>query len=299
MAHFPETADIETSSDDYARRFDGKVGEWFLKVQEQATLEMLAPYPNATVLDVGGGHGQLTDGLVRSGCRLTVLGSSEECRARIQPYVEAGRADFKVGNILDMPYPDQAFDVVVSYRLLPHVTRWQEFLAELARVAKKAVVVDYPEVRSINYAAPYLFRFKKQLEGNAREFTCFRERELLRILNELGFRAAARFPQFFVPMVLHRKLKQPGLSAAAERFFRLTGLTGLFGSPVILKVVRGGWGRVGVWGCGSMGEWENGRMGERENGRTGEGMNGGRGTSNVSRRGRDPARGGTTLNVQC
>ena len=290
MAHFPETADIETSSDDYARRFDGKVGEWFLKVQEQATLEMLAPYPNATVLDVGGGHGQLTDGLVRSGCRLTVLGSSEECRARIQPYVEAGRADFKVGNILDMPYPDQAFDVVVSYRLLPHVTRWQEFLAELARVARKAIVLDYAEVRSINYAAPYLFRFKKQLEGNTREYTCFRQGDLLRVFNAVGFRPAARFPQFFVPMVLHRKLKQSGLSKAAEKVFRLTGLTALFGSPVILKVVRGGWGSVGVWECGSMGEWENGG--------TGEGMSGGRGTSNVSRRRRDPARGGTTLNAQ-
>lgn len=235
---FPETADIETSSDDYARRFAGGVGEWFLRVQEQATLRMLATYPNATVLDVGGGHGQLTDGLLRNGFQVTVLGSSEECRARIRAYLEAGQVAFKVGNILDMPYPDRAFDVVVSYRLLPHVTRWEEFLAEMARVARKAVVLDYPEARSINYLAPRLFRLKKRLEANTRRFTCFREAELLGIFEALGFRSAHRFPEFFLPMVLHRALKQPALSAAAERFFRLTGLTGLFGSPVILKVVR-------------------------------------------------------------
>lgn len=238
MAHFPETADIETSSDEYARRFDGRVGEWFLKIQEQATLEMLAPYPNATVLDVGGGHGQLTGGLVRNGYRVTVLSSSEECKSRIRPYLDAGHVDFQVGNILDMPYPDKAFNVVISYRLLPHVTHWQEFLTELARVAKKAIILDYPEVRSVNSAAPCLFFLKKQLEKNTREFTCYREEELLRFFNDLGFRKAGRYPEFFLPMMLHRKLKQRGISAAVEKFFRLTGLTGLFGSPVILKVVR-------------------------------------------------------------
>lgn len=240
MNRFPETADIETSCDAYARRFEGRVGEWFLSVQEQATLRMLAPYPNATVLDVGGGHGQLTDGLVRSGCRVTVFGSSEECRARIRPYLDAGHAEFKVGNVLDMPYPDESFDVVVSCRLLSHVTRWREFLTEMARVARKAVVLDYPAARSVNSAAPYLFFLKKRLEENVREFTCYRERELLRVFDALGFRLADRFAQFFLPMMLHRKLKQARLSAAAEGFFRLTGLTGLFGSPVILKVERRG-----------------------------------------------------------
>ena len=235
---FPETADIETSSDDYASRFAGKVGEWFLSVQEQATLKMLVPYPNASVLDVGGGHGQVTAGLVRSGYQLTVLGSSEACKARIQPYLDAGQAEFDVGDILDMPYPDQAFDVVISYRFVAHVTRWQEFLTEMARVAKKAVIIDYPEVRSINCIAPQLFRLKKKLEANTREYFQFREPELLSVFGNAGFHKADSFPQFFLPMVLHRKLKQPGVSAAAEGFFRTIGLTSLLGSPVILKVVR-------------------------------------------------------------
>jgi hypothetical protein len=51
MVDHPETADIETSSEDYSRRFSGPVGSWFLRVQESATLKMLATRPGASVLD--------------------------------------------------------------------------------------------------------------------------------------------------------------------------------------------------------------------------------------------------------
>lgn len=235
---FPETADIETASADYASRFSGPVGEWFLEVQEAATLRMLAPYPGACVLDVGGGHGQTTAALIANGYDLTVLGSAESCQERIRHFVEARSCAFKVGDILALPYPDGAFDVVLSYRLLPHVTQWQPFLAELARVARHAVILDYPEVRSVNYIAPQLFRFKKRLEGNTRPYGLFRRSELLAEFAAHGFTAGDRFAEFFFPMVLHRKLNRPGLSAGLEGLSRILGLTNLLGSPVILKVVK-------------------------------------------------------------
>lgn len=238
MITFPETADIETSSDDYATRFAGEIGAWFLQVQEQATLRMLAAYPGARVLDVGGGHGQIAGALARQGYDVTVTGSDPVCSARIQPLVDAGQVRFEVANVLDLPYPDRAFDVVISYRLLPHVEQWQVFLAELTRVAGQAVVVDYPEVRSANAIAPLLFPLKKQLEGNTRTYTTFRRRELLDAFAEHGFREEARYPEFFFPMVVHRKLEKPGLSAALENASRAVGLTGWLGSPVILKLVR-------------------------------------------------------------
>ncbi|MBE9126149.1 MULTISPECIES: class I SAM-dependent methyltransferase [unclassified Coleofasciculus] len=233
---FPETADIETSSDDYATRFTGEIGAWLLKVQEEATLKMLAPYPNANILEVGGGHGQLTGALIQNGYHVTVLGSAEICKARIQPFIDANQCSFNVGNILDLPYGDRAFDVVISYRLLAHVTQWQKFLAELARVADKAVIVDYPTVRSVNYIAPYLFKFKKGLEGNTRPFTCYKESEIIDYFKSLELTATERYPQFFLPMVLHRALKSPRISSASEKLTRFSGFTKVFGSPVILKL---------------------------------------------------------------
>lgn len=238
MSNFLEIADIETSSNDYALRFSGEIGVWLLKVQEEATLRMLALYPNAKILDIGGGHGQLTNALVQNGYQVTVLGSADICKARIQSLVDRKLCSFQVGNILDLPYQNQIFDIVVSYRLLPHVTQWRQFLSESARVARQVVLVDYPVVQSANCIAPFLFQMKKSLEGNTRPFTCFKESELLDVFKSFGFTRAEHYPQFFLPMVLHRTIKSPALSSAVEKLCRLSGLTNLFGSPVILKLVR-------------------------------------------------------------
>jgi 2-polyprenyl-3-methyl-5-hydroxy-6-metoxy-1,4-benzoquinol methylase len=235
---FVETADIETSSAGYAARFSGAVGAWFLKIQEEATLQMLVPYGGATVLDVGGGHGQLTSALVLNGYRVTVLGSAAVCQARIAKFIQQGRCSFTVGNILALPYPDRAFDVVISYRLLPHVSRWPQLLGELTRVARSAVLIDYPAVRSFNCLGRVLFKLKKNLEGNTRPFTCFKETELLEVFGQFGFTCRERYPEFFLPMILHKTLKWPLLSSGAEALFRLLGITSWLGSPVILKLVR-------------------------------------------------------------
>jgi len=235
-ADFSESYDIFTSSDDYATRYAGRVGEWMLRVQEQAVLRMLAPCPKASVLDVGGGHGQLTRALLENGYQVTVLGSAEACKGRIAPWLD--RINFDVGSLMSMPYPDRAFDVVISLRLMAHMPDWEGFVRELARVARTAVIVDYPEVRSINIVSTQLFGLKKRLEPNTRRFQCLRGKDLSRVFEEAGFKGSDRFPQYFLPMMLHRALKKQRLSTALESLLRAIGLTNLFGSPVILKVER-------------------------------------------------------------
>lgn len=236
--HFPETADIETSTPEYASRFSGPTGEWLLKVQSDATLAMLEPYPNASILEVGGGHGQLTSHLLEAGHSVTVLGSDESCQTQIRPLVESGKCTFQVGNVLALPYPDNAFDVVISYRFLAHVEQWQAFMSELTRVAERAVIVDYPTLRSVNYITPLLFSLKKGVEKNTRPYTCYNEAELIDYAKSLGLSMGDRTAQFFWPMVVHRMLKKPQVSAPMESSARKLGLSHLFGSPVITKFTK-------------------------------------------------------------
>lgn len=232
-----ETADIETASDDYATRFSGAVGEYFLQVQLDITKRCLDNDTEATILDVGGGHGQLAIPLVQQGYRVSVTGSNESCRSRLDRYLQAGSFSFEVADILALPYNNDTFDYVLAFRLLPHVERWPQLLAEMCRVARKAVIFDYPDIRSSNILYNSLFSMKKKYEKNTRTFTLFNRAEIAAELDGCNFSPPEFIPQFLLPMVLHRKLNHVGLSRSAEMFFRLTFLTRLFGSPVITKSV--------------------------------------------------------------
>jgi len=234
---FPETADIHTSSDEYATRFAGPAGEWMLEVQENITLQMIRRFPGASMLDVGGGHGQLTGPLCRDGIKVTVLGSDESCRHRVQAEVDSGLCCFEVGNMIELPYPDNPFDLVLCFRLLTHCERWPELIRELCRTARQGVIVDYPTSQSLNAIAPVLFGAKKKFEKNTRPWRLFRHREVMEEFARNGFAPARIQKQFFLPMVLHRMLKSRKLSAGLECICRYLGLTRLWGSPVIVLMV--------------------------------------------------------------
>jgi SAM-dependent methyltransferase len=234
-----ENADVETSSEGYARRFEGPVGEFFLDVQTKGTLELLQPWRGGTILDVGGGHGQITGPLVEAGFDVTVFGSEAICEARIRSFTQEGRVRFCHGDLLAFPFDDRSFDVVVSYRLLPHVTRWRELVAQMGRVARQVVLVDYPTKRSVNAVADAFFGMKKGIEKNTRPFAVFADRDVVSAFGDVGWRPSARRPQFFFPMALHRGLGRRGISSVLEAAAGALGLVRTFGSPVLLRLGRG------------------------------------------------------------
>jgi SAM-dependent methyltransferase len=236
---FPETADVETASPDYARRFAGPVGEWFLERQARATVELLSGLRRgARVLDVGGGHAQLTPALLAAGYEVVVVGSAPSCAERLSPWLGGGRCRFDVANLVALPYAAREFAAALSFRLLPHAGDWQGVIRELCRVAAARVLVDYPSLRSANLLADRLFATKKRVEGNTRPFTLFRPADIRRAFADNGFRITASRPQFLWPMVLHRLIDRVAVSKTLEAPARVIGLVRLFGSPVIVRADR-------------------------------------------------------------
>lgn len=235
---FTETADIETASDDYASRFAGPAGEYFLATQTRLTLDLLKDLPGASVLEVGGGHGQLTRPLIDHGHAVTVTGSADICRARLDRSCAPGSFRYLTCDSLNLPFADREFDVVMAFRLLPHTTRWQRLVEEMCRVAGRAVILDYPDKRSANILYDLLFDIKKRMEGNTRVYTLFTRKQLRGQLQANGFEAPWFRPEFFMPMVIHRKLNNPLLSRTVEAVCRAAGLTRMFGSPIILRSDR-------------------------------------------------------------
>ena len=234
-----ETADIDTASDDYAKRFSGDVGAWFLEVQTRIVLDLLSHLPaGAALIDVGGGHAQVTPALVQAGYRVVVVGSHPSCASRLTPWLNGGRCRFEVADLQTLPYGASTFEAAVCFRLLPHSISWPGLLRELCRVSRRSVVVDYPSIRSINIISEQLFTLKQRIERNTRPFTSFHPRQIRQAFQENGFVIAAERPQFLFPMVLHRWSKSVGLGRMLELPGQRLGLTRWLGSPVIVRADR-------------------------------------------------------------
>ncbi len=235
---YPETNDIETSNDDYATRFKGKTGAWMLDVQTRLTRKHLSGMKRGTLLDVGGGHGQLAHPLADDGWDVTVLGSAMSCKHRVKDLTDAGRAKFLMGNVIELPFADNSFDVVICFRLLTHCDRWEQLVKELCRVSKGPVIVDYPTSQSINAIAPMFFAAKKKYEKNTRTWKLFKHKEVALAFKAAGADVVSKRKQFALPMVIHRVMKSAAVSGFMEGICRAIGLTALCGSPVILRAEK-------------------------------------------------------------
>jgi SAM-dependent methyltransferase len=233
-----ETPDVETSSAGYARRFSGKAGRYLLEVQSATIRRALRDLPPGRALDLGGGHGQLVGLLRELGWEVTVHGTEPECERNLRELHGHRDVPFLLGDLFALPVPDRSFDLVISVRLISHVEQWPRLIGEMTRVARQAIVIDYPSTGGLNALGPILFSLKKSLEGNTRTYTSFSRDALVAAFGHGGFRYGRQLKQFLLPMVVHRTGRAAWPLRLAEKLFRAVGLTALLGSPVILRVDR-------------------------------------------------------------
>jgi 2-polyprenyl-3-methyl-5-hydroxy-6-metoxy-1,4-benzoquinol methylase len=236
-----ETPDLETSSERYALRFAGPAGKYMLGVQEEGVVTLLGQEPRAlgrTVLDLGGGHLQTVAPLARHGCEVTIFGSDTRCGERWTAGPLANQVRFEAGDLLDLPYADRHFDSVVSIRLMAHMEDWRGLVAEMCRVARQSVVIDYPTFTSINALSLVAFPLKKAVEHHTRTYRTFRDSEVRDAFAASGFKPVAAYKQFVLPMAAHRVLGRLGVLRWTERLLRSLGATKAVGNPVLIRFDR-------------------------------------------------------------
>jgi SAM-dependent methyltransferase len=99
---------------------------------------LLRAKPGPSVLNAGAGQGTFTQLLEQRGFEVTSMDLSppavEVLRERVQGPVA-------LGNLLDVPFDDESFDVVVLGEVLEHIARDDEALKEAARVLRPGGVV--------------------------------------------------------------------------------------------------------------------------------------------------------------
>ncbi len=227
--------DIESASEQYARRFSGTVGKYLLERQEQLVMSSIEG-KGLKILEVGGGHAQLTPAIIENGHTLTVLASHECCANRLKPYQDS--LEFQVGKLTQIPYEDESFDYVIGMRLMAHLEDGDALIRECCRVASRGVILDYSDKRSLNCLSNLLFTFKKGFEKDTRKFHLQNRKFFRQAFTQNGYADVGFKTQFFLPLVLHRALKCVPVSRVMESICAILGMRYLFGSPVIVSAVR-------------------------------------------------------------
>lgn len=236
--------DVASSSNEYATRFSGETGGYFLEVQDNALKKLLSQIPPTKsiqrVLDLGGGHCQLVERYLSCGYHVYMQGSDE--RSFLRPislgYNNSPYVHFITHHIEELhTIPDQSYDLVSGIRLMAHIPDWETFLNHCLRISKYGIIFDYANLYSINLLSPLLFHLKKRVEKNTRPFFCHTSRNIKNLLHRSGAARIIQEPQFVFPMGLHRALGKKKLSERLEKSASLFGLSSL-GSPVMTLALK-------------------------------------------------------------
>ena len=162
----------EASTPDYAMGYSGE----FLQLLNRRSAETKAPHllphlkPGMRVLDFGCGPGTISVGLAKAvePGELRGIDMEESQVEMAQAAAAAGghdNATFHVGDVTELPFEDNSFDVAHCHALLNHVPETQTSLAEVKRVLKPFGIISAREWIS---EAIIWFPLRETLESGAR-----------------------------------------------------------------------------------------------------------------------------------
>lgn len=233
-------ADPATASTFDARRFGGPIGEMVAAQQAAVLLDFLGPLDGRTVIDVGTGTGRGAFLLASAGAQVVGVDASAEmlavARGRLSGHT--GQIEFREGDAHRLDFPDRSFDAAVSLRVIMHTPRWRACIAELCRVARQTVVVDYPSARSTALVQSLQRKVTHAFGGRTEPYRVFLDQQVTRALEQHGFRVRAINRQFVLPIAVHKTIGSPSFTRSAERALERMGALRAFGSPVTIVAER-------------------------------------------------------------
>ncbi len=230
-------ADPDTARTFDDRRFGGPIGELIASTQARVLTNMVGRIAERPILDVGTGTGRAALLFARGGAYVTGVDASEQMLAiaRQRAKAEGVAVKFVVGDAHELDFPDRAFDVSVSLRMLMHAPDWRRCIAELCRVSERLVIVDYPSAASV---ALIESRARRTLARSAEPYQVFTQKEIAGAFDRCGFTIRSVHRQFVLPIALHKLIGSRRFTLAVEDILDRMHLRDVFGSPVTLVAER-------------------------------------------------------------
>jgi ubiquinone/menaquinone biosynthesis C-methylase UbiE len=221
-------------------RFGGAIGRYLLESQQVVLLDALKPISGRRVIDVGTGTGRAAIGLAQAGAVVTGIDASTEMLtvAAARSAAAGVSVNFERGDAHAVPAADRSFDAAVCLRVLMHAIDWKQCVAELCRVSRWRVVVDFPALGSFAAIESGGRHLVNTLGGKTEAYRVMAESDVTRAFASNGLRVVDVRRQFVLPIALHKAVGQIGFTKGIERLFRNVGLLRLLGSPVTMVAER-------------------------------------------------------------
>jgi|SRR3972149_5886461 len=220
-------------------RFGGSFGHYLHDIEVKNFLSLMDLSYNY-VLDLGAGTGKLCIPLSLQYKHIVAVDFSPEMiKVAI---INSRKRGIELKTIVCdaqlLCFNDKTFDCVLSSRMLMHLTDWRKGIAELCRVSKNVVILDFPPLLSFGGFDSLLKRFFKIFIGHTLTYKTFLINSIAQEFQKNHFKVVLQRKQFFFPYSFHRWLNLPWLSERIEKFVGIIGLIRFMGAPVTVKAVR-------------------------------------------------------------
>jgi ubiquinone/menaquinone biosynthesis C-methylase UbiE len=221
-------------------RFGGPIGSLQAEIQARVIADFAGSLVGKAALDVGTGTGRAALIMAAGGAAVTAIDASEEmlrvARARAD-HRQAG-IQFEVGDAHHLAHGDRSFDVAVSLRVLMHTPGWRQCVAELCRVARQRVIVDFPSAGSVASAQAVTRRVAAAAGSTVEAYRVFMEATIRRELERHGYSVTRVHRQFVLPVAFHKRIGSRPFTERLEGALASIGLLRLAGSPVTMLAER-------------------------------------------------------------
>ncbi|MFH1148342.1 MAG: class I SAM-dependent methyltransferase [Pseudomonadota bacterium] len=202
--------------DAYDRWFTTPVGRLVKEYELGVIMDLLEPAAGERILDAGCGTGIFTLDFLTAGACIAGLDISLPMLLRAKEKASDAPLRVLAGDILRLPFVDEAFDKTVSVTALEFIQDAEAAVRELFRVTKRGGSIV---VASLNSLSPWAARRKADAQTN--QDSIFRE-ALFRSPDEL--RALAPVAGTIKSAVYFRKDENPDKIEEIERRGQLAGL---------------------------------------------------------------------------
>lgn len=217
VRHYSETLYSEITDEYDETRWHGK-GQFIDLLQKELLYKVLenCGIKNANrILDVGAGTGRFVIPFAKKGYDTYGIDISENMlqiaknKAGDLPNLHLEKANAK-----NIPFPDNYFDFITSYRVLIHIPDYEIVVKEMYRILKPDgyVLVEFNNKYSLSGIGKLLRQLRKMLGVPEETDTQLVSRsELFDSFSDMGFEIEKIYHQFFISEVLYRYLPKQTL----------------------------------------------------------------------------------------